>query len=501
MTLRMTKRWLHITLLTLALVSIHCIDSSQGQTQQTEDLGDHLHSRIHHRYHNGTMHQSFDRGYVICGGDKFQADIIRLYYQLRFVYQSYLPMLLVHCNEIEPHSKLRALLSHFDHRVIIYDMCDVNQKVFPNSYHQQLKADGSNLTDSEKIRLQGYFCKPAALIVSPFIHNIILDLDTVWFRSPETLLSYPKYEWFGGLIFRDRITPYSPIDYDQVINKYRQAVNNSNLEITSELASELYSVNESYNFFWGHYIYPLYPKIAQVQDSSCVLVNKLMKGKFIEELRRQLFTFDIGFGEKEIFWISALLSNETLMWEPFVAGTFGGCDGLITHFNPLDAFPDSRSPHPNASLLYMNGEGLVESVSVIGDNIKEEVYGPILASAVLRYPYYVKVMYFDKLSDVACECGARKGLCRHKVTENEIMMIVISQWITLTNKLKPSKAQCIWVRDRYLPLILDYFGRRSDVNCAMTGCPHPSMHAISAHSSNKTCIKVYFGHHLFTSNT
>ena len=43
--------------------------------------------------------------------------------------------------------------------------------------------------------------------------------------------------------------------------------------------------------------------------------------------------FDIGYGDKEMYWIATTAAQEPFAFEPYLAGALGDC-GAIVHFDP-----------------------------------------------------------------------------------------------------------------------------------------------------------------------
>jgi hypothetical protein len=105
----------------------------------------------------------------------------------RFRSQSNLPITVAHCSELSKDSV--AILKSVDN-VNVIDLCGADYGQF----------------SSLRPRLKGFFCKPAALIASPYTHTILADTDVVWFQKPELLFDSPRYVNTGTLFFRDRWT-------------------------------------------------------------------------------------------------------------------------------------------------------------------------------------------------------------------------------------------------------------------------------------------------------
>ena len=128
-----------------------------------------------------------DAGLVVCsgGGDMF-LETLSMIEQTRYRMKSVLPIMVAHCNELNADAvSILAMIP--DVRAV--DICA-----------------GSTFGREVKARLKGFFCKPAALLVSPFAHTMLVDSDVIWFKQPELLFHATEYTTTGTLFFRDRWT-------------------------------------------------------------------------------------------------------------------------------------------------------------------------------------------------------------------------------------------------------------------------------------------------------
>ena len=50
-------------------------------------------------------------------------------------------------------------------------------------------------------------------------------------------------------------------------------------------------------------------------------------------LKRVLPDFNLGYGDKEVYWLAASAAKEPFAFEPHIAGALGDC-GAIVHFDP-----------------------------------------------------------------------------------------------------------------------------------------------------------------------
>ena len=106
--------------------------------------------------------------------------------QTRYRMKSVLPIMVAHCGELNADA-LSILAMIPDVRAV--DICA-----------------GETFKREVKARLKGFFCKPAALLMSPFAHTMLVDSDVIWFKQPELLFHANEYKATGTLFFRDRWT-------------------------------------------------------------------------------------------------------------------------------------------------------------------------------------------------------------------------------------------------------------------------------------------------------
>jgi hypothetical protein len=215
-----------------------------------------------------------------------------------------------HCGELSLESQ--SLIKAMYRDTILVDIC-VNETTF-----------GMNRAEAVW-RLRGFFCKIAALILSPFDHTMLIDLDVVWFQKPDLLFESEAYKNTGALFFRDRVY----IKYQLT----RPNVNSAHLikfflshgmqVYNSTLRKKLY-LDNGINFFWkfGGFENEYYdnnvslpvPQLTDYQDSSVVLVNRLNHPKFLNLLGENIASFGIGLADKEMCWILTTLSGLRLQF-------------------------------------------------------------------------------------------------------------------------------------------------------------------------------------------
>eukprot|EP01036_Dinobryon_divergens_P035537 gene35537-46075_t len=92
--------------------------------------------------------------------------------------------------------------------------------------------------------------------------------------------------------------------------------------------------------------------MSNIQDSSVILLDKRNHPKTLEVIKTLLPTFNIGYGDKEIYWIAAEIAQERYTFEPFIVAPYEGC-GVLVHVDPNDV----DNPE-NAAPMYINAEYL-----------------------------------------------------------------------------------------------------------------------------------------------
>jgi hypothetical protein len=128
-----------------------------------------------------------DRGIVVCSGpgDMF-IETITMIEQTRYKTNTTLPIAVAHCNELTP--PLIEILKTIPD-VAVLNICEIEPKLL-----------------AIQSRIKGFFCKPAAILASPFAETMVVDSDVVWFDNPDKLFESDAFKTTGTLFFRDRWT-------------------------------------------------------------------------------------------------------------------------------------------------------------------------------------------------------------------------------------------------------------------------------------------------------
>jgi hypothetical protein len=147
---------------------------------------------------------------------------------------------------------------------------------------------------------------------------MISDLDVIFFKKPELLFDAPIYKKTGTLFFRYHIS-YSPDDHQQKAMEKFLKNESSKIQFDEDFAwSEMQY--PGHNFFWYHIHNRRLPTMNHFQDSSVLLLDRNRKIKTIEVLKRIIKYFNVGHGDKEMYWMAATIAGEEYAFEPYLAG-------------------------------------------------------------------------------------------------------------------------------------------------------------------------------------
>jgi hypothetical protein len=158
-------------------------------------------------------------------------------------------------------------------------------------------------------------------------------------------------------------------------------------------------------------------------------------------LKKILPSFNLGYGDKEVYWIAATIAGDSFSFEPYLAGTYGDC-GEILHFDPLSVPPttststplppiishpppllpsppqplppqaqpqsQSQSPPPTdppAQPYFLNCQYLTEGIEKVGKNRQTDMSQPVFITPLTA-------MFDMGLKDTksAGRCGACKAM-------------------------------------------------------------------------------------------
>jgi len=248
----------------------------------------------------------------------------------------------------------------------------------------QKQNSSSSLSASDISRRRSFFCKPAALLLSPFTHTMLVDHDVIWFKNPALLWDAPGYVHTGALYFLDRFIPYD--------NRYKDGIRGA-----SALVSQYWGRNISLSLslslsrtvtYWRHHYNISSVRPKHVQDSSVVMINREKHKGTLSTISSLLSNFTVGYGDKEIYWLASTIANQSFAFEPYWPGVYGDC-GAVFHFDPR-YFPPSIYPFPSLSSsssslssvstepFFINAQYLVEHFKRPGSYIESHITVPRL---------------------------------------------------------------------------------------------------------------------------
>lgn len=291
-----------------------------------ENLSSYLRIRhLYHQMHNNRSSESGEsntgftvskrRGIVTCAGDGQVSDVFKLVWTIESVWETKVKKFgftVAHCSEISQ-KNINLILQLIPYGNVV-DICDARQigrsSIFGMNYRQAKK------------RLQGFYCKVAALIVSPYPETMLLDLDVVFFKSPHLLFHAPAYRETGTLFFRDRVffkdrNGQGGVDINDVSNFFGYYGIHINDTSTYTLLRE-----NGVSLFWNYGLGNT-TVMQDYQESSVLLINKVTHPVTMQILEKHIGDFFVGFGDKEFYWIAATVAREPFAFEPHLAGQYG----------------------------------------------------------------------------------------------------------------------------------------------------------------------------------
>jgi hypothetical protein len=318
-------------------------------------------------FHNSSNH---DRGFVFCGGVHHIPDILGVVHQLRHIWKLNMSVTVAHCGEMDDDAVKYLNGKHIN----VMNMC-VNETVVGMT------------RDFASHRLRGFFCKAAALVLSPYQETIISDLDVVFFKDPLSVLASRAYQETGAVYFRDK--HYSGDCNGAFQTGIRKLFTNLTDGQPSGDGYALYSKIQADanggSLYWRHESNTSEPCYLNFQDSSLIVFDKARHPMTLHYLAQLLPGFALGYGDKEIYWIANTMADEPFSFEPFLVATYGDC-GVLLHFDPADV-DNSVAALP----LYINAEYIIEKIGLFGINLEFQIpnaYKVVSGSYIPGWGFY-----------------------------------------------------------------------------------------------------------------
>ena len=300
------------------------------------------------------------RGMIMCCSDDMAFSAFAAVNRTRKHLDSKLSIVIMHCSELS-NSSINMLLTL--ESVSVMDICSSNpNNIIPHDF----------LSIASKDRLQGFYCKPAALIASPFQETIVVDVDVIWFEKPELLFDAPGYHSSGALFFRDRLfyeykgQPKSSLNFTMVKKYIEYHIQKT---ITPNDAMTL-SRAHGESYYWRYLAHKQEKPYQHIQDSSVIVFDSKRHPLTIQFMKNVLSSFSLGYGDKELYWIAVTITGENFAWEPFLPGIYGDC-GAMFHFDPRH--PKEWLPTP----FYMNSEYILECSTFVGEYLENTISKPV----------------------------------------------------------------------------------------------------------------------------
>jgi hypothetical protein len=405
----------------------------------------HHHHQTHHHEHQNKESETVlieeynnvqaEKGIVMCSGGHHLYDLIRTIYMLRMVWNTTVPITVMHCSELNQDfidiiRGMNNTTPGSGGEIHIHDVCLDPEKdlgMQRNFAHQ---------------RLRKYFCKVAAVIESPYDHTMLVDLDLVFFKSPESLFSSQTYQENGLLFFRDRIFTYQPYENNNKEPTGVVASMTADFKMGDILFNASYVQSEfaknGISLFWKT-LKPYWKEgeafplgMGQFEDSSIVLVDRTRHPKFLSMLKILLPGFEATIGDQDIYWIAATIVQEPFSFSPYLAGQYGDCSGFMIHYDPDDVY----SNHPDdPSVLYMNAEYLVEDSSKrnagIGHFLQEVMTKAIRVTTRMKQPPHNNC-FLHHFRIKNCTCGDYECQPVPSVVQKHLLL---NQWLMYSLKM------------------------------------------------------------------
>ncbi len=335
-------------------------------------------------------------------------------------------------------------------------------------------------------RLRSWFCKAGALLVSPYDETMLVDIDVVWFKNPEVLFESPAYRRTGALFFRDRVTHDEHLENSLHLQILSLIKTEAAFNVTAELAA-LKASEFGESFFWRHVVNASAPIYSNFQDSSVVLLDKSSHPQTLKMLMKLLPTFDLGWGDKEIYWVAATIADEPFSFEPFAAASYADC-GLLMHYDPND-----EDDVVNAEPIYINAEWILESMHSVGDGLALTISNAMLVNSSVGYVNQI-MMNERKRRMCSCEVFGCKPVPR--LVDRYLLWM---QWQRLSRKATSRKGHdCISIYKRLGPQISEMMremvvsGDCPRLGCAFTPIP---VNTSLLWFSESFCVPISFSEH------
>lgn len=337
---------------------------------------------------------SFRRGAAICVSPKIYKLAFTMIYHLRWAITSKLPIMVCHCDELS-----KEMITNFEslESVIVVDIC-------------------TSTTSKKKAR--SWFCKILALIASPFEDTMIIDSDVIWFQNPEILFTTNQYKTTGTLFFRDKWLNAQPGDklsltlgtrkgnyafkYSSSLAIYNQTFNYTMPKLTPKYVAKN-------NGFWLHLATKKGKTLDYLHETSVFLYHKPSHPKSLILMKLIYPTFHIGYGEKEIFWMTAEAVGEQFVFEPHFIATVGNC-GPALHYDPR--VQSNEKTDVNHNPFFFNAEHFIEEIQHEGQFIDDADYQNI-SLPVRCYEDMVNFQMYDVRPVVNLTNPWLCGTCEH----------------------------------------------------------------------------------------
>jgi len=164
------------------------------------------------------------------------------------------------------------------------------------------------------------------------------------------------------------------------------------------------NTSNGFSYFWRNSEDRLsYPALQNIQESSVVVFRRSNHVGTLRILQKLVVdSEEVGYGDKELYWLASTIANEPFSFEPYLGGIYGDC-GPVLHYDPNDAQLTSTSLTV-ASVLFLNAEYLLDKCTYVGEGLETVISNPVPATASTEF--------FD-MNPLNVTTGGRCGACKH----------------------------------------------------------------------------------------
>ncbi|POM76220.1 Hypothetical protein PHPALM_6571 [Phytophthora palmivora] len=300
------------------------------------------------------------------------------------------PVEVPHCGDLS--LKLQTTMHELDQSIRFYDVCELAAAATMDGQEERhlFCVD----VDHCHYKFRSFDIKVLAVLYSKFQEVMLLDADTMFFQSPESLWETDKYKETGTLFFHDRISyelsylakrrPLEDVNVGAVhrflagfdVTPYGRLGVVESRESRPQTSRQLLGLDFGFQpsaFLLNSHVWRL--RSGHQMDSSLVLWNKARQPRATTILASFVSLNGLptapSYGDKELYWLACELAETEYAFSDFAVGTVGSdlltagrhndgvlCGDALQHY-PVQMNP-SKGPGADVEPLYMNSDNIVE---------------------------------------------------------------------------------------------------------------------------------------------